>query len=106
MQNMRMPKGWTFVGTNDIGFGKTETRAEKTRRMRKFDNLIRNTSVLSYDEMVKENDQLFNEQTATNAALLQAYNDKKLKSKELIKKARRLKNKNKKNDAVSVSTAD
>lgn len=43
MRELRMPKGWVLFGTNALEFGNTETKAEKVRRMRKFDNAIRNT---------------------------------------------------------------
>lgn len=95
MKTMRMPKGWILVGTNDLGFGNTETRQERVRREQKFNNAIRNIKSQTVEEMKKESDKLFDAKNAENAQLLQAFKDKKLKSKALIKKAKALKKKEK-----------
>lgn len=95
MKIMRMPKGWTLVGTNALEFGNTETRQERIRREQKFNNAIRNVKSQSVEDMKKESDELFDAKNAENAQLLQAFKDKKLKSKALIKKAKALKKKEK-----------
>lgn len=91
MRELRMPKGWVLFGTNALEFGNTETKAEKVRRMRKFDNAIRNTKKLSYEDLEKVSKESYEKHLANNAALLKAYEEKKLKSKTLIKKAKALK---------------
>lgn len=88
-------KDWKLIATNDPGYIDSETRAEKDRRFKKFDNVLRNMNRTSFDSLVEEANQAFKEQVMYNEQLLQAYDDKKLKSKVLIKKARILK-KNKK----------
>lgn len=95
MKTMRMPKGQTLVGTNALEFGNTETRQERIRRERKFTNAIRNVKSQSVEDMKKESNELFDAKNAENAQLLQAFKDKKLKSKALIKKAKALKKKEK-----------
>lgn len=95
MRTMRMPKGWTLVGTNALEFGNTETRQERIRREQKFNNAIRNAKSQSVEDMKKESDKLFDAKNADNAQLLQAFKDKKLKSKALIKRAKALKKKEK-----------
>ena len=95
MKTMRMSKGWTLVGTNALEFGNTETRQERIRRERKFNNAINNAKSITVEEMKKESEKLFDAKNAENVQLLQAFKDKKLKSKALIKKAKALKKKEK-----------
>lgn len=95
MRTMRMSKGWTLVGTNSLEFGNTETRQERVRRERKFNNAINNAKSITVEEMKKESEKLFDTKNAENVQLLQAFKDKKLKSKALIKKAKALKKKEK-----------
>lgn len=95
MKTMRMSKGWTLVGTNALEFGNTETRQERVRRERKFNNAINNAKSITVEEMKKESEKLFDTKNAENVQLLQAFKDKKLKSKALIKKAKALKKKEK-----------
>lgn len=59
MKNLRMPKGWTLVGTNALDFGNTETKAEKNKRFHKFSNLIRNTRSLKLDELIEEGEKAY-----------------------------------------------
>ena len=95
MKTMRMSKGWTLVGTNALEFGNTETRQERIRRERKFNNAINNAKSITVEEMKKESEKLCDAKNAENVQLLQAFKDKKLKSKALIKKAKALKKKEK-----------
>lgn len=92
-----MAKGWTLVGTNALEFGDTRTREEKrrdsARQARSFNRLMRTTKVRSYEKMVEDAEKSYNVKQAENAALLQAFADKKLKSKALIKQAQGLKRK-------------
>jgi len=55
-----------------------------------FENLIRNTKTLDLKGLKEESDKLFDEKKAKEDSLINAYNDKKLKSKSLIKEAQGL----------------
>ena len=94
MKTMRMPKGWTLVGTSLIGYGDTETKEEKIKRMKKFDNVINNLQKRSIEDMEKDADDSYEKNTAYKAQLFNAFNEKKLKSKALIKEAKILKKNN------------
>lgn len=82
----RMPKGWTHISTN-INMSKSDTRAQEQRANR----IIRNTRSKSYEELKKEANAAYEAAEARKASLLQAYEDKKLKSKALIKEAQAIK---------------
>jgi hypothetical protein len=82
---------WELVGTNDIGFGKSETVQERNRREEKFRKAIRNEQKLTYKKLEEKTDATFKAKIASDEQLLQAFTEKKLKSKELIKKAKSLK---------------
>lgn len=90
-----MAKGWKLVGTNAMEFGDTRTREEKrrdsARQTRTFNRLMATTEVRSYEKMVEDAEKSYNAKQVENAALLQAFADKKLKSKALIKRAQGLK---------------
>lgn len=83
-----MAKNWKEIGNN--GLYSNETQQEKDRRMRKFDNVIRNTVRLKEDELIAKTAESYEEREARKSQLLQAYADKKLRSKDLIKKAKGL----------------
>ena len=100
MRTMRMAKGWELVGTSDMSFGNTETREEKCKREQKFRNAIRNLTSPTYEQMEEQSLKRYDEREAKNTQLLQAFNDKKLKSKGLIKKAKVLKKKQKKEKVI------
>ena len=104
MKNMRMPVGWTLVGTNDLGFGNTETKMEKIKREQKFDKAIHNIVERSIEKMQEDAEKTFLARTNEEAQLLQAYEEKKLKSKELIKKVELLKKHNKKDEDAVATT--
>lgn len=99
-----MAKGWTLVGTNASEFGDTRTREEKrrdaARQSKAFNCLMAKTKMRSYEEMVKDAKKAYNTKQAEDAALLQAFADKKLKSKGLIKQAQRLKREQSEKKAV------
>lgn len=61
----------------------------KTQKM-KIDNMVKNVKTLTLEEMKKQTEVNFQEKKAREESLVQAYADKKLKSKELIKEARAL----------------
>ena len=82
----RMPKGWTHVSTN-VNTTKTETKGKKQRAAK----IIRNTCSKSYEDLKKEANAAYEVAEVRKADLLQAYEDKKLKSKALIKEAQAIK---------------
>lgn len=99
-----MAKGWSLVGTNAMEFGDTRTREEKrrdaARQNRAFNRLMATTKVRSFEKMVEDAEKSYNAKQSENAALLQAFADKKLKSKALIKQAKALKKRQAENKAV------
>lgn len=94
-ERKEMAKNWKEVGNNALGTGAKETEQEKYRRMRRFDNAIRNLVKLKEDELIAKTAESYEEREAQKAQLLQAYADKRLKSKDLIKKAKGLTRKEK-----------
>ena len=85
-----MGKTWTTVFTNSIASNESET--EKTRRMRKASNMIKNTSVSTDSkERIKHCKDMDKIKKAEDKQLIEAYDAKKLKSKQLIRKAKALK---------------
>jgi len=89
MSELRMPKGWTLVGTSDMSYGDTETRAEKIKREHRFRNLIRNT-LTEKDEakLQKKADAAYEEKVAYESQLKAAYAAKKLHSPRLVKEVK------------------
>ena len=78
---------WKIVATNSID-NTEETKEEKARRARKFDNVIRNTKRLKEEEYVKESEAYYEAEQERKKNLVAAYEAKKLKSKDAIKEAR------------------
>ena len=101
---MRMSKGWILVGTTMPGFGNTETKRERIKRMQKFDIAIHNLSKRSEEEMKEDAEKTFLSKRANDAQLLQAFNEKKLKSKTAIKKAKVLRKRANKGEAAVAAT--
>lgn len=74
---------WTQISTN---------ACVATKGTNKFSNIIKNTKrEKNYDELKKRADATADAKAKYDAQLLQAFKDKKLKSKTLIKKAQALK---------------
>ena len=65
------------------------TRQEKFRRDRIADKMIKHVKTMDLKEMKKHGDEVYEIHINNETALIQAYNDKKLKSKGLIKKAKK-----------------
>ena len=85
-----MGKTWTTVFTNSIA--SNESEAEKTRRMQKASNMIKNTSISTDSkERIKHCKDMDKIKKAEDKQLIEAYDAKKLKSKQLIRKAKALK---------------
>lgn len=64
-----------------------------SENLTRMDKIIRNTKTPTAKELQTEAEVLCVKREQSNASLLEAYENKKLKSKKLIKKARGLKNK-------------
>ena len=91
MKDMRMPKGWTLVGTNATEYGDTEIAVDRQRRLRKLSNTTRIMEKRNAEKMEEDSDKSYKAKLTRDGQLLSAYNDKKLKSKALIKQAKALK---------------
>lgn len=91
-----MAKGWTVVGTNALEVFNLAPKCEKIRREKRFNDAIKNTPMFKkYSELEAQvaNDEMLAENR--NKQLLDAYDRKLLKSKNLIKEAKILRKKNK-----------
>lgn len=101
MREKRMPKGWISLGT-DIKYGSSEAeRRARIKREKKFADAIANIEKRSYEKMQEDSEKAYNAKVVEKMKLLQAYDEKKLKSKDLIKYAKTLK-KHKKDAAAAV----
>ena len=79
-----MAKGWTKAFTIN-GDGNVKSNDKH------FNKTIRNTKTLTVDELKKESANSFAQKQAENDSILAAFEDKRLKSKALIKRATELK---------------
>lgn len=86
-----MAKGWISLTTVNTAPKSAETAAQRRQRDRSFSNLIRNTKSLSVEDLKKQSDELYAKQRAEEDKLLQAFAEKKVKSKTAIKQALRIK---------------
>lgn len=77
-------KKWTRVFTNKLTTGE-KVKAVKTA------NIVKNVARRTYEEMEKSCKESFKAKQERENNLIQAYEDKKLKSKALIKEAKSLK---------------
>ena len=93
MKDKRMPKGWVLVGTSDLSYGENHDRHEIFKREQKFRNVNRNIPRRSVEEMEKEAVEAYIANEAYKEQLLDAFNEKRLKSKNLIKQAKSFKRK-------------
>ena len=107
-----MAKGWSKINTvNDII--DNSTVREKETREQSFKLLINNTKTLSIKKLKEKSDELFKVEKAKEDSLLAAFDNKQLKSKQLIKQALRIKkerakidNKNAKQYSKNTSAQD
>ena len=84
-----MAKGWTKVET--IYDTEKKTREESIRDDKKWNKLIKGTKIRTIEQMKKDADKSYEEQVAADDNLIQSFDDKKLKSKQMIKQAIRIK---------------
>ena len=79
-----MAKGWTLFTIEEV---KEDTRSTQQKRhdAKKFSNAIKNEKTLKYEELVEQSVKREAAKTAREDQLIKAYEEKKLKSKALIK---------------------
>lgn len=84
-----MAKNWTTIYTNA---DETKvTKEEITRRMHRFDNTIKSMKSPTYDELKRSSEIAYAVKLNEEEKLLQAFSEKKVKSKAAIKQALRIK---------------
>lgn len=84
-----MAKGWTKVKTvNDV-----ERKKMTGKDLNDFNMLVKNTKTLTAPQLKKQSEELYERQQAEDTKLLDAYEDKRVKSKTAIKRAQYLKDK-------------
>lgn len=66
------------------------TREEKLKRDRLAQKMIKNVEVMNLKDMKKHGDEVYDAYVANETALIEAFNNKKLKSKNLIKRAKKI----------------
>lgn len=82
---------WKFVGSSN-NFTKEDLAVSK-KIAKTANKMIKNIIIPSYEDMEKKNKQLYAEKVENDAKLLELYEQKKLKSKDLIARAKALKKK-------------
>ena len=98
-EDMTMKEKWTQISTNACV-------VTKGISAKKIDNIIKHTKSKNYEDLKKSADATADAKAKYDAQLLQAFKDKKLKSKTLIKEAQALKKEeDKKNKAVAAKAA-
>jgi len=81
-----MAKGWEHFSTvNDATVEDVKT---KKARSKMTERMIKTVPTLSEEELKKASDERYNEMVAADDFLVAGYNDKRLKSKKLIRQAR------------------
>lgn len=98
-----MPKGWTTIYTN--ADKTTENTRVKINRSHKFDNTIRATKTPTLDQLKREFDYAYEVKCLEDARLMDGFDQKKLKSKKLVKQALKLKKEREKAAAKEVKKA-
>lgn len=99
MREHRVTKGWVHVATNDMAFGSTETKQERVQREHRFNKAIKTIQAErpEYDietgktiasNLIREGAAAYTEKVAHKENLVDAFKNKKLKSKSLIKEAK------------------
>ena len=97
---MTMKEKWTQISTSNC------ITTGSTKNQNKIHNILKNIKRKSYEELKKNADAAADAKAKYDAQLLQAFKDKKLKSKALIKEAQVLKKEeDKKNKAAAAKAA-
>lgn len=89
---------WTKISTNACV-------STKGKNLNKIQNIIKHTESKNYEELKESADAAADVKAKYNAQLLQAFKDKKLKSKALIKEAQALKKEEDKKNKTAEKTA-
>lgn len=85
-----MAKDWIRIDTI-YKENSPKTKAEQQKASKKYRSLMAKTKTLPIVEIKKRSIELFNKNKAEEDSLLQAYEDKRLKSEKAIKQAIRIK---------------
>lgn len=96
-----MGRDWIKIGDNSIGNGVPETKDQKTKRLKRANNLIRNTKSLSYEDLVIAGNEHYEKVLQNENRLIELVDSGKVTKKELVEqvaaiKKSREKRKNKK----------
>ena len=86
-----MAKNWIKITTVNDTPVVAETAQEKFRRQRSFQNAAQNMKSLTSEEIKKHSEELFVKKQSEDVRLLDAFEQKKLKSKAAIDRAIQLK---------------
>ena len=92
-----MAKGWISLNEEKP----VETSAERKANQRKFDNVIRNTKTKKVDELKYDAETAYAKQLFRDSDLIEGYDQKRLKSAKLIKRAKWLKEQRAKAEAAN-----
>lgn len=84
-----MAKGWEHFSTVNDAPAKSDEAKKITRKT--AEHIMRKTKVLSEEQMKKASDERYAAKIAREESLLAAYEEKKLKSKKLIRETRAIK---------------
>ena len=84
-----MAKGWEHFST--VNDAKVETEESKRARVKRMERIMRTTPTLSEEDLKKASNERYAIKVAQEDSLVAAYNEKRLKSKKLIKQARYIK---------------
>ena len=86
-----MAKNWIKIDTIYSLKNSPETKEEQRRKSKLFKSMMSKIESLPVSEMKKRSVELYNKHKEEENKLLQAYEDKKLKSEKAIKQAIRIK---------------
>ncbi len=81
-----MAKGWTTFTFGEVT-ADTRSKQQKIAAERNFSKAIKNEKTLKYGELIEQSEKREAARVANENQLVQAYTEKKLKSKALVKKA-------------------
>lgn len=86
-----MAKNWETIETVYSLKNKPETLAERRRKTKIFNKMMKTTPTLTAMELRKRSVENYNKKKAEEDNLLQAFSEKRLKSEKAIKQAIRIK---------------
>ena len=94
-----MSKDWKKITTINDCTIPAESEYNKQKKNQNFKVCIHNTKSFTLEDLKKHSDGLYNKKSAEDAKLLLAFEEKRLKSKDAIKRAIALKKEQEKADA-------